>query len=602
MDGPDRRLRAMLSSLSVRSRIARVLPATIRRSFLAKFLTALVLLLVLGTAVGTVFFFGISETLDRQVDTEVRATTQMHTTIYDNWFETREQTLSSVADLNFMSGGSLEQASQRLSLETAKSDIFIQIHLLSLDSGEVLASSSDRAIGRNYYELAVDETILTQGDSFVYPGRFRSLDNRNVVALLTRLPSANRVVVAEVDPEAGPNPPQTVTGASTFVVTDDGQVVFGDATLSRLPPDGGDFTAVVRRDQSLLTFRQLPESQLVVVRKTPVDAAFAVKDAVLFSFASTLVLVFGILVVVSFVGGRGAASDLRRLVDKADAIASGDLDVEFTTARRDEIGQLYEALLEMRDALRERITEAEAAREDAQDAKAEIEEQKAIISVLNRVLRHNIRNDLTVIKGHNTALRQQLDEDLEHFEKIESHTEDLLDKADKAREIERLVSADEQLLETIDAAAVVRAEIERFEREYPDVDITSDVPDEASVRAHDALDFVISNLVENAIVHNDSPRPRVDIELERIGERVEITVADNGPGIPDVELTMLDEGHETAFEHGSGLGLWLVNWLVMTMDGDLEFERRKPTGTIMTVTLQAGTDRSRVPARDETAT
>jgi len=598
MTGLLGRLWTALDQSGVSGALASLLPGVVRRSFLAKFLVALLVVVLLGSAVGAVFFVDISTALDRQVSTEARATTQMHSTIYSNWLESRQQRLTSIAGIDYMSGGSLDRAARRLSLEAARSGIYLDMHLLALDTGEVLASSNESAASRTYYQLGVNETLIRTGSAFVHPGQYETFAGQSVVGLIVRLPAANRVLVAEVNPDAGPSPPQTVAGAQTFVVTEDGQRVFG-ATDVPQPADVTTTVGTTRTDGALLSYRLLPNSELVVVRRTPTNTAFAVKDAVLFSFAATLVLVFGILVAVGFVGGRAAATDLRRLVEKANAIAGGDLAVDFATNRRDEIGQLYAAFAEMRDALGARITEAEAAREDAQAAKAEIEEQKAIVSVLNRILRHNLRNDLVVINGHNDVLQDLLGEDVEHTTKIESRTTDLLDKAEKAREIERLVTGETEQLTAIDAVAIVEAEVERFQREFPEADIAATMPARVSVRAHDALSFVVSNLVENAIEHNDSPKPTVEIEVAETEGRVEIEIADDGPGIPDTELDSLEEGYETATQHGSGLGLWLVNWLVDAMDGELSFERRDPTGTVVTVQLESADDSPSQPTQAE---
>ncbi|MDZ7731370.1 MAG: ATP-binding protein [Natrialbaceae archaeon] len=65
-----------------------------------------------------------------------------------------------------------------------------------------------------------------------------------------------------------------------------------------------------------------------------------------------------------------------------------------------------------------------------------------------------------------------------------------------------------------------------------------------------------------------------------------MTIVDNGPGIPDHELAVLDEGEETPLQHGSGLGLWLVYWLVDKSNGSLEFETGED-GTSVTCLLPA---------------
>jgi sensor histidine kinase regulating citrate/malate metabolism len=66
---------------------------------------------------------------------------------------------------------------------------------------------------------------------------------------------------------------------------------------------------------------------------------------------------------------------------------------------------------------------------------------------------------------------------------------------------------------------------------------------------------------------------------------VDVEVADQGPGIPDCELEALRSGDERALLHGSGIGLWLVNWLVTFLDGTLRFEGNDPCGTVVTMTL-----------------
>ncbi|PSP28246.1 hypothetical protein BRC65_02680 [Halobacteriales archaeon QH_2_65_14] len=78
-------------------------------------------------------------------------------------------------------------------------------------------------------------------------------------------------------------------------------------------------------------------------------------------------------------------------------------------------------------------------------------------------------------------------------------------------------------------------------------------------------------LVENAIVH-DSESPTVTVSATIDGDDFVARVSDGGPGIPDYEVQTLQDGDETALEHGSGLGLWLVKWGVLRLGGDLTFE------------------------------
>ncbi|WP_197409880.1 ATP-binding protein, partial [Haloferax profundi] len=65
-----------------------------------------------------------------------------------------------------------------------------------------------------------------------------------------------------------------------------------------------------------------------------------------------------------------------------------------------------------------------------------------------------------------------------------------------------------------------------------------------------------------------------------------IHVTDNGPGIPDTELTVLESGTETPLQHISGLGLWLVHWIIDRSNGRLRFAENQPRGTVAIVRLQ----------------
>jgi sensor histidine kinase regulating citrate/malate metabolism len=79
------------------------------------------------------------------------------------------------------------------------------------------------------------------------------------------------------------------------------------------------------------------------------------------------------------------------------------------------------------------------------------------------------------------------------------------------------------------------------------------------------------------------------------GDWYELRVADDGPGIPDGERTIRDEDAAvTPLQHGSGIGLWAVVWVVNSFDGNVDFDT-DASGSVVSVTLrtaaQAATER-----------
>jgi signal transduction histidine kinase len=61
----------------------------------------------------------------------------------------------------------------------------------------------------------------------------------------------------------------------------------------------------------------------------------------------------------------------------------------------------------------------------------------------------------------------------------------------------------------------------------------------------------------------------VNVDVRRGDRRTAIAIADDGPGLPDIERAVIATGEETPLVHGKGLGLWLVYWIVESLDGDL---------------------------------
>ncbi|WP_136717807.1 histidine kinase N-terminal 7TM domain-containing protein [Halorientalis salina] len=192
--------------------------------------------------------------------------------------------------------------------------------------------------------------------------------------------------------------------------------------------------------------------------------------------------------------------------------------------------------------------------------------------VLSRVLRHNIRNDLTVVKGYNELFAAELD--AEHSamaETVLSKADDLATISEKARTVEKLIQRDQQPV-ALDLTAVVRDACSASQSRFPDVDVTVQTPEDCIVEAIPSIELAVGNLVENAAEHNDSSDPTVAVTLtDRDGE-AHLSVSDNGPGVPKQELRLLEKGEETPLEHGSGLGLWIVGWVIRKSEASIGYD------------------------------
>ena len=221
------------------------------------------------------------------------------------------------------------------------------------------------------------------------------------------------------------------------------------------------------------------------------------------------------------------------------------------------------------------------------------------LTVMNRVLRHNLRNSLNVIMGHAEMLDRHADPEVgAAAERIRSTASELADLSEKARAIETSLDHHEPVARPVDLAGIVEGQVEAYRTRYPHAEFDLEVPESAVVQADPMLDSVVDNLVENAVVHHDGPAPMVHLTVSEPADpddRIVLTVADDGPGIDAAERESVESGTETVLEHGSGLGLWLCKWLVENNGGDIEITERSPRGTRVRVwfpqaTSSDGTD------------
>lgn len=124
---------------------------------------------------------------------------------------------------------------------------------------------------------------------------------------------------------------------------------------------------------------------------------------------------------------------------------------------------------------------------------------------------------------------------------------------------------------------------------HPDLNIASNGPD-ATVLADDLISEVFANLVGNALKFG-GPGVEVTISVREEEDTVLVTVADNGPGIPDDLKPRVFERNQRGAtkKSGKGLGLYIVRMLVERYMGSVRAGDRVPghpeEGAAVTLTL-----------------
>jgi PAS domain S-box-containing protein len=201
-------------------------------------------------------------------------------------------------------------------------------------------------------------------------------------------------------------------------------------------------------------------------------------------------------------------------------------------------------------------------------------EQK--LNVLGRVLRHNIRNKLNLISGHASIIEASGGTQFDHAaSQITDAAEELLELSEKARTAQSEVGFDPSGTGQTDLVEISQHLAVTFRREYPETKLRTDLPTELSADIPTSYRIAVSELVENAIEHNPSPEPVVELHLERTNGEIRTTIDDHCPPISDSEVQAINEGRETPLVHSLGIGLWLANWVADTIGGTLELKRRE---------------------------
>lgn len=212
------------------------------------------------------------------------------------------------------------------------------------------------------------------------------------------------------------------------------------------------------------------------------------------------------------------------------------------------------------------------------------------LRLLNRIVRHNLRNDMNVLIGYADRLKAAVED-----ETLETTAETVLDIAtevgtmsESIAQIEEIARPDATERVPTNLCDVVRSTVEDVRAEYPDVDLTVDARADVRVVADRGVHYAITHAIENAIEHNDRSEPSVSVTVsdDPSTNRGMIEIADDGPKIPEIEIDVLDDEVETdSTYHGSGVGLWVMQWCIDSLGGELRFDENEPRGNIVRILL-----------------
>lgn len=284
-----------------------------------------------------------------------------------------------------------------------------------------------------------------------------------------------------------------------------------------------------------------------------------------------------VAILVSIMLSQRVIAPLRAMMNASQRIAEGHYAERVQVKSVDELGQLAARFNQMA----EKLEQVESMR-------------RRLIGDVS----HELRTPLTAIKGSMEGLMDGvLPATHETYQQIHSETDRLNRLVDDLQELSRVEARAYQLeIRPVDVPTIVRtvekrlAPQARSKRISLDLNLAPDLP--RLLADEDRAVQVLTNLAVNAIQHTPD-KGKVMISAVRLDDEVQISVRDNGIGIPAEHLTHIfdrfyrvDKSRSRRAGGGSGIGLTIAKHLIEAMDGKIWAESEgESKGSVFTFTL-----------------
>lgn len=599
-------------------RLEQLLPAPIRSRYALKLLCVSLLIVLAITAITTTTVLQVSDRVQAEQLTSIETNAELEARALGQWIDGKQQTvrvLSShegiVPSAPNQTGATLSTEIEELSAETASLSV-VERSEQSVSNGTtepIIASTEQQLVGEPLRATDINwkPTVgfnFNGSDDVVLSWVYTDDTNETFVALASPTPDGEHVLIAEYQTSVrAAEFTSTVPGTETLVLGGfTGFVLFDENESNGIVEYNGDIAnttigdkirqtdptaelhGAVLTEDAVKGYYSVPGDRVdwVVVKEVPRSTALALTDRV----QQDLWVLLGLVLIGFFLVGvviqRGPITSIKEVATQANAIAAGDLSVDIERGGRvDEVGEVrsafnntkayIETITKQADALSRQAFDSDVLDENIpgrvgdsmRTMQRDLQTSITRLEVFNRILRHNLRNQLDVIRSHAETLEATTETD--HAEEILAATTTLAGLGNRARRIDQLLSRDLDP-ESVDLTEVVTRLVAETETDENEVTVTTSLPERAPlVTDAEALRAVLRSPLENARAYADS---RVAVAVAADGEEYIVEIHDDGPGVPSAELDSLAADTETQLQHSRGLGLWQLKWGIDALGGE----------------------------------
>ncbi len=296
-----------------------------------------------------------------------------------------------------------------------------------------------------------------------------------------------------------------------------------------------------------------------------------------FSYLLLTLIIFIVGIIFFLFFTRSLTAPLANLIEAAQKVAEGNLEVQLQKGTLPETRKLAQAFNSMTMALKQ-------SRRDLEETYQKLVQEQALAEVghFAVTVAHEVKNPLGIIKGALDILKKkEIDDELRAT--MISYVEDEIKRLDLLiRDFLDFSRPKPLNFSQIDLGLLVDEIVRRMQLEWAAKEVAIHIEeniDHAYIQADkEALSRAIINIVKNAC-EASSKGQEVTIKLLDEGSHFRLVVADEGAGIPDDRKDKIFEPFFTGKTKGTGLGLTLTKKIIEAHMGQIEVKDNQPSGT-----------------------
>ncbi|NMC76524.1 MAG: PAS domain-containing sensor histidine kinase [Candidatus Methanofastidiosa archaeon] len=201
------------------------------------------------------------------------------------------------------------------------------------------------------------------------------------------------------------------------------------------------------------------------------------------------------------------------------------------------------------------------------------------LDIINKVLRHDILNDLTVALNYCDLIKTEDQTTKNIVMQTISKCVDLIEKTGELEKAfnKKINSNDVKLFD-------INVKIAELVKHYPEININT--LGGCKILVDESITTVFDNIIRNAKMHGKANN--INITLKKEGNNCEVWISDDGIGIPDeYKDKIFNEGFSQGPNRGSGLGLYISKKILERQGGNIKVIDNKPRGSIFILTFMS---------------